>query len=58
MKLKGIIEKFNEENVEEEKKNGTFKCPDCGSKVLKNTAYCVKCKKKVDYPTEGEGDAQ
>ena len=25
----------------------TFKCPECGSKVLKQTGYCVKCKKKV-----------
>jgi len=34
---------------------GTFKCPDCGSKVLDQTKYCVKCKKKVkkaaaDFP--------
>jgi len=27
--------------------NGTFKCPDCGTKVLKATGYCLKCKKKV-----------
>lgn len=25
----------------------TFKCPDCGGKVLEQTKYCVKCKKKV-----------
>jgi DNA-directed RNA polymerase subunit RPC12/RpoP len=25
----------------------TFKCPECGTKVLENTGYCVKCKKKV-----------
>jgi len=25
----------------------TFKCPECGTKVLKQTGYCVKCKKKV-----------
>lgn len=25
----------------------TFKCPDCGAKVLEQTGYCVKCKKKV-----------
>jgi predicted RNA-binding Zn-ribbon protein involved in translation (DUF1610 family) len=25
----------------------TFKCPKCGTKVLEQTAYCVKCKKKV-----------
>jgi len=28
--------------------NGTFKCPDCGGKVLENTKYCLKCKKKVE----------
>jgi hypothetical protein len=25
----------------------TFKCPQCGTKVLEQTGYCVKCKKKV-----------
>ena len=25
----------------------TFKCPECGTKVLDNTKYCVKCEKKV-----------
>ena len=25
----------------------TFKCPECGTKVLEQTGYCVKCKKKV-----------
>jgi len=25
----------------------TFPCPDCGTKVLEQTGYCVKCKKKV-----------
>jgi DNA-directed RNA polymerase subunit RPC12/RpoP len=25
----------------------TFKCPDCGAKVLTNTGYCLTCKKKV-----------
>ena len=28
----------------------TFKCPNCGSKVLKNTGYCLSCKKKVAEP--------
>jgi len=28
--------------------NGTFTCPECGTKVLKNTGYCIKCKKKVE----------
>ena len=26
---------------------GTFECPNCGTKVLENTGYCVKCEKKV-----------
>ena len=26
----------------------TFKCPNCGTKVLENTKYCIKCKKKVE----------
>lgn len=25
----------------------TFPCPECGTKVLENTGYCLKCKKKV-----------
>lgn len=25
----------------------TFKCPECDTKVLEQTGYCVKCKKKV-----------
>jgi DNA-directed RNA polymerase subunit RPC12/RpoP len=58
MDLKKLIDQFVEDNLEEEKKTGTFKCPICGSKVLRNTGYCVKCKKKVSPPSEGEGDAQ
>ena len=58
MDLKKLIDQFTEANIEEERKTGTFKCPTCGSKVLKNTGYCVKCKKKVSPPHEGEGDAQ
>jgi uncharacterized OB-fold protein len=27
---------------------GTFKCPDCGGKVLNQTKFCVKCDKKVE----------
>ena len=33
---------------------GTFKCPDCGAKVLENTGYCLSCKKKVK--PSGGGD--
>ena len=35
-----------------EEKSSTFRCPNCGSKVLKKTKYCVKCKKKVSIPGE------
>lgn len=37
-------------HVFEADNNDTFKCPDCGSKVLVNTGYCVSCKKKVEPP--------
>ena len=30
----------------------TFKCPECDSKVLVNTGYCVSCKKKVKSEAE------
>lgn len=59
MDLKKLIDQFTEDNVDEERQTGTFKCPTCGSKVLKNTGYCVKCKKKVKYGAtgdEGDGD--
>ena len=32
----------------------TFKCPECGTKVLEQTGYCVKCKKKVKEAAEDE----
>lgn len=38
--------------VSEEQKTGTFKCPNCETKVLKNTEYCLKCKKKVKPPKD------
>lgn len=25
----------------------TFECPNCGTKVMEKTGYCVKCQKKV-----------
>jgi len=40
-------EEITEEDVEEASKTATVKCPDCGNKVLKNTMYCVSCKKKI-----------
>jgi DNA-directed RNA polymerase subunit RPC12/RpoP len=39
------IQKIAESIVAENTK--TFECPECGTKVLENTGYCVKCKKKV-----------
>jgi hypothetical protein len=30
----------------------TFKCPNCDTKVLKQTGFCVKCKKKVKEGSE------
>lgn len=32
----------------------TFKCPTCGTKVLEQTSYCVKCKKKVKKAASGK----
>ena len=37
------------ENFMKEKEK-TFKCPECGGKVLSKTKYCVSCKKKVKEP--------
>lgn len=34
----------------------TFKCPDCGTKVLEQTGFCVKCKKKVKKAAEMAAD--
>jgi DNA-directed RNA polymerase subunit RPC12/RpoP len=54
---KGILMNLKEliDGLVEDKKSGTFKCPHCGGKVLKNTGYCVKCKKKVESG-KAEGD--
>jgi uncharacterized OB-fold protein len=46
MNMKDFFKKLNEEDEK------TFRCPNCGSKVLKKTKYCVKCKKKVNCPDE------
>lgn len=47
-----ILEPGDVIEVEENSTTGTFKCPTCGGKVLKNTKYCVSCKKKVKDPAE------
>jgi hypothetical protein len=48
--LAGEDEKKDEKEDATEKEAGKadmIKCPDCGSKVLKATGYCLKCKKKI-----------
>ena len=50
MNLAEFLGNLNNEINEQEK--GTFRCPNCGGKVLKQTKYCVKCKKKVSCPDE------
>lgn len=42
--------KLYDKNFQEGKAD-TFPCPDCGTKVLKNSGYCVKCKSKVKEST-------
>ena len=39
-----------------EGKGETFKCPECGTKVLKASGYCVKCKKKVGDSKKDDDD--
>lgn len=46
--LAGEDESNEDEGTKKEAaKAETFECPKCGSKVLKKTGYCVKCKEKV-----------
>jgi len=43
------IQKIAEEILKVAETNtATFKCPECGTKVLDNTSYCVTYKKKVE----------
>jgi len=35
--------------------NDTFECPECGTKVLEQTGFCVKCKKQGAVEKEGQG---
>ena len=51
-RLAGEVEVEKEASDVEAKKYETFKCPECGTKVLKQTGYCVKCKKKVKEASE------
>ena len=47
--VKKTLEKYASVIISKKNVKGadTFKCPSCGTKVLKQTGYCVKCKKKV-----------
>jgi predicted RNA-binding Zn-ribbon protein involved in translation (DUF1610 family) len=55
--MASVIDKMTDEEYNHrvarvvEAKASTFPCPKCGTKVLEQTGYCVKCKKKVK-PTE------
>jgi len=47
-----------EENlIEAKKKVETFPCPKCGTGVLNNTKYCIKCKGKVEPKTAEDKEA-
>ena len=48
----GAAEDNNDEDVEEGASTKTAVCPNCGSKYLVSTGYCLKCKKKVAEPEE------
>lgn len=48
LKLAALEVLAGEEGTEKEAGKGeTMKCPTCGTKVLKATGYCLKCKKKI-----------
>lgn len=40
--------------IEAKGKAETFPCPKCGTNVLMNTKYCIKCKGKVEPKTAAE----
>lgn len=57
LKLAALEVLAGEDGVEKEAgKAETIKCPDCGTKVLKATGYCLKCKKKVKGGDKKEED--
>lgn len=48
LKLAALEVLAGEEGTDKEAgKAEMIKCPDCGSKVLKATGYCLRCKKKI-----------
>lgn len=51
-----ILEPGDVIEIEEKAETGTFKCPDCGKKVLIATSYCLSCKKKVKGPDKKKED--
>lgn len=50
------IDKMGDEGLQSRLAAKTFPCPDCGTKVLEQTSYCVKCKKKVKPGTSKKAD--
>lgn len=55
MKLAALEVLAGEDGEEKEAgKADTIKCPTCGSKVLKATGYCLKCKKKIGGGGDGK----
>lgn len=59
LKLAALEVLAGEDGVEKEAgKAETIKCPDCGTKVLKATGYCLKCKKKVKGGDKKEEDKE
>lgn len=59
LKLAALEVLAGEEGIEKEAgKAETVKCPDCGTKVLKATGYCLKCKKKVKSGDKKEDDKE
>lgn len=56
LKLAALEVLAGEEGTEKEAgKADTMKCPTCGTKVLKATGYCLKCKKKIKGGEKKEG---
>jgi len=59
LKLAALEVLAGEEGIEKEAgKAETVECPDCGTKVLKATGYCLKCKKKVKSGDKKEDDKE
>ena len=59
LKLAALEVLAGEDTTEKEAgKAEMVKCPDCGSKVLKATGYCLSCKKKIKGSEKKEAAAK